>query len=129
MPVPHTAVSRVAVVALCLVAGVLGVMGAHGADLAYLVLPTTAAALVCLGAAAKMARDNCFESRLVAVVTVLACVLAAVAAASIGLPGQEPRMAPAGVLLVGAAIVFLVAVAVEVPQRHRPDRATSPYAP
>ena len=129
MPVPHTAVSRVAVVALCLVAGVLGVMGAHGADLAYLVLPTTAAALVCLGAAAKMARDNCFESRLIAVVTVLACVLAAVAAASIGLPGGEPQVTPAGGLLVGAALGFLAAGAVEGPRRPPPEGAGAPYAP
>jgi uncharacterized membrane protein YfcA len=129
MRVPHTVLSRVAVVALCLVAGLLAELGATSVTLPYLVLPITAAAVVTVGSAYKMARDNCFESRLVAWLTVLAALGGAVAAATVGLPGRGPSTSPAGILLVAAALVFLVTVAVEVPRRHHSRTAPSPYAP
>lgn len=129
MRVPHTPLSRVAVVALCLVAGALAELGATSVALPYLVLPITAAAVVTVGAAYKMARDNCFESRLVSWLTTLAALGGAVAAATVGLPGRAPSTSPAGVVLGVAAVVFLVAVAAEVPRRHRSRTAPSPYAP
>lgn len=129
MRVPHTALSRLGVVALCLVAAALAELGATSVALPYLVLPITAAAVVTVGAAYKMARDNCFESRLVSWLTTLAALGGAIAAATVGLPGRGPSTSPAGVVLVAAAVVFLVVVAMELPRRHRTRPAPSPYAP
>lgn len=125
----HTPLSRLGVVAACLLAGSLAHLGAGEVTTPYLVVPLTAASVTALVFGHKMARDNCFESRLVCSLTALACLGGALAAATIGLPGREPHVAPAGVLMTVAAVTFLLVVAVEAPRRFRAGPAAAPYAP
>ncbi len=129
MPVPHTGLSRLTVVAVCALATALAVVGADDATLPYLDVLIAVAAVVALACAAKLARDNCFESRLFACLTALAALGGALSAATIGLPGQEPGTSVSGVVLVVACVAVVALTAAETVRRARPNRPSSPYAP
>ena len=85
------------------------------------------ATLACL-AALKMCRDNCFESRLAAVVLALISGLGAVLGSTLGLPGQQADAVTPGdvaLVLLGLGVPLLVLH----DQRLRRGQALrSPYA-
>ncbi|UMG94287.1 hypothetical protein [Nocardioides sp. TF02-7] len=110
MRTPHTWASRVAAV----VTGGLTVLLVVSTALASGTPTTIATGVLTLLtglATAKLVRDNCFESRLAAVVLAAVQLGGALLAVTVGLPGQEPqRTDPMALtaLVLGAAVLVLV---------------------
>jgi hypothetical protein len=127
---PHTVPSRVAVVGLVgLALQALDASLFADIDGSYLQVLVLAQCLVCSAAAAKMLRDNCFESRLAAVAIGVACVAGALLAATSGLPGQPGRgLGALDVACITLGSLVLAAMALDARLRRDQLPATPPYA-
>ena len=112
MKVPHSWASRLAVAAVGLLA-VLQLAWVVTSDDRTVITAVTPIGLLTTLVTLKMARDNCFESRLGAVVLSSVHVGAVLLATTLGLPGHErhPMDARAATLLVAAgAVLVLIAL-------------------
>jgi hypothetical protein len=82
-------------------------------------------------AAAKMARDNCFESRLVAVIVASIQLATAALAATVGAPGSTGHGLTAHLTLAAAfagSVLVLIALDHRTRARAAGDRPLPPYA-
>jgi hypothetical protein len=89
MTVAHTRASRAAAAATGLLTVVHLVRSFTLTSASYVEALTVVAAVLSCLAALKLYRDNCFESRLAAVLLALVSGLGTVLAATLGLPGQH----------------------------------------
>lgn len=99
-----------------------------GAD-GYVGVIAAVLGLTALATAARLWRENCFESRLVAVLLAVATGLGAMLGLTFGLPGEAPREVSALALLpvlVAAAVPLLVLLDVRL--RETGVTRGSPYA-
>lgn len=129
MRVTHTRASWAAAAGTGLLAAVHAVrsIDTSGSASYVAMLDAVAAALACL-ISLKLCRDNCFESRLAAVILAVVSGVGAVLGATLGLPGQ-----PSGTVTGGAVVLVLLGVGVPLLVLHdqrlrRRQAVRPPYA-
>lgn len=127
---PHSWCSRVAVLGLVgLALQALDVAVLVGVAQAYLEVLVLVQCLVCSTVAAKMLRDNCFESRLAAGVIGVASVVGALLAGTSGLPGRPSHgLGAPDVASIALGFGVLVMVLLDARHRRAPLGAAPPYA-
>lgn len=127
MTVEHSWASRAAVATIGALAAVQMWWVADSGDPIVVTAAGFVGALTAL-ACLKMARDNCFESRLVAVVVTAAQLTTAGLAATVGLPGAPGPQLHTHLALAGSlATVVLVLIALDRAARaHRDGEGLSP---
>lgn len=124
----HTPCSRVAAalsVALALTVGGLR----SSATPPWVAVLVGAVVLVGTAAGVKLWRDNCFESRLVAVVLSILTATGQTLASTVGTPGgQDAHWRATGVLVLALGVAIPLLVAGDTRSRARAPKGRPPYA-
>lgn len=129
MPTPSTTASRGAALTTAALGAWLASRLLLGAGDSYVRVIVVLLTVLSLLAAAKLWRDNCFESRLVAVLVALASLTGSALGSTVGLPGSHGgQVSVAGVvgLVLGSIVPVLLLLDAKI--RASGLNATSPYA-
>jgi peptidoglycan/LPS O-acetylase OafA/YrhL len=128
MRAPHTRASGASSLAATGLAGAQ-LLALTTIDTRYVAVLATVLVLLTVFATFRLSRDNCVESRIVIAAAATASGVGIAANCTIGLPGGAPHPIQSHeALLLVAALLVLLAVAVEARSRRAVARSGSPYA-